>query len=73
MVLCMDAVVVNERTVVVSQGNRKCKSETNRLKWATCGGGGQGVSVGGQGGRSAEAVKSSKAEGFTAPDANSHV
>lgn len=40
MVLCMDAVVVNERTVVVSQGNRKCKSETNRLKWATCGGGG---------------------------------
>lgn len=46
MVLCMDAVVVNERTVVVSQGNRKCKSETNRLKWATCGGG-QGVSVGG--------------------------
>lgn len=68
----MDAVVVNERTVIVSQGNRKCKSETNRLKWATCGGGAGSQCWGGRG-RSAEAVKSSKAEGFTAPDANSHV
>lgn len=36
------------------------------------GGGRESVLEGG-GGRSAEAVKSSKAEGFTAPDANSHV
>lgn len=43
----MDAVVLNERTVVVSQGNRKCKSETNRLKWATCGGGRESVLGGG--------------------------
>lgn len=36
-------------------------------------GGGRESVLGGGRGRSAEAVKSSKAEGFTAPDANSHV